>query len=76
MRNTAKKIFQEAGVEVAGKEDVFNRVVEILSETMAELSVANACGDITFGKRVELFDDQKASLVEELKEKYAANSDS
>jgi hypothetical protein len=68
MRNEASEIFAMAGVPIDGNVDIYERVCEILGETMAELSVAHATGSISFRDRIDRFESQKNSLIDELKD--------
>lgn len=64
MHSDAKQLFEQAGLPIEGREDIYNRVVDILGEKMAELSVTHGLSI----KRIELYDSQKASLLQELRD--------
>lgn len=68
MRKDAEEVFAKAGVPIEGNEEIFNRAVEILSEAMAMGSVFHG---LTYS-RIEAYESQKQSLVDELKEHFAA----
>lgn len=68
MRKDAEEVFAKAGVPIEGNEKIFERTVEILGETMAELSVMRGLSY----SRIEEYESQKQSLVDELKEHFAA----
>lgn len=66
----AKEVFEKAGVEPKNAPEFFEDVKNILSEKMATLS-------ITMGmsmKRVEAYDAQKESLVEDLNKLKNSNN--
>lgn len=64
MHNDAKQLFEQAGLPIEGHEDVYNRVVEILGEKMAELSVIHGMS----GERIRQYKSQKESLLQELRD--------
>lgn len=68
MKKDADEIFATVGLPIEGHEEIHQRVVEILGEKMSELSVAHATKSISFKKRIELYESQKNSLIEELRD--------
>lgn len=62
LENIADEIFREAGVDKAQYPDLFQQCVEILNNKMAMLSAMMGMS----GKRVELFEAQRKSLIQDL----------
>lgn len=61
-QDAATKIFVEAGVDPVTHADLFSQTQEILAMSMARMSVGMGLSY----KRVELYEEQKRSLVQDL----------
>ncbi len=71
----ADEIFIAGGLTKALYPKLWAECVGILSMQMARLSSAQALGDITSHTRVELFNAQKAALVQDVKDITSGESE-
>ncbi len=67
MNPEADKVFELAGLAKEGREELYRSVCHRLGARMAELSVRNGVGEMSWSERIQLFAEMQKELAEEIR---------